>query len=242
MPQFFVKSADIIDGTAVIKGDDFNHLKKVRRVKPGDSVNVRVENGSLLNAVVSEIQSDRIIAKITGEVERNTIAFNLTLYAGLLKGKMFDFVLQKATEIGASRIVPVITERAVPVISEKKMRWDKIVDNAAKQCMRSDIPEIGNIMSFDKAVTEADAGVKIIAHTVKSDNSIRNYLASVKNENKDAAISVLVGSEGGFTEEEIELAEASDWMRLDFGFTALRAETAAIVIPAIIIHEWSLLN
>ncbi|MBN2041459.1 MAG: 16S rRNA (uracil(1498)-N(3))-methyltransferase [Spirochaetes bacterium] len=242
MPQFFVKSSDIIDGNIAIRGDDSGHLRKVRRVKPGDAINIRVDDGTLVNAVVNQIYPDHITASIKDRVESNRPAIDLTLYAGLLKGKMFDFVLQKATETGVSRIVPVVTKRTVPLVNEKKIRWEKIMENAAKQCMRSDIPVIDNVKDFDEVISGDNSEVRIIAHTQAGNGSIRDYLASAVNKKKDAGISILIGPEGGFTEEEVRKAEENNWMRFAFGFTALRAETAAIVIPAIIIHEWSMLK
>lgn len=239
MPQFFIKSSDFAGGSIIIKGDDFNHLKKARRIKPGDIIVVRSGDGSMFDAVVAEIHEDKIKAKVKKKIENIKTFPDITLYAGLLKGKMFDFVLQKAAEIGVSRIVPVITRRTVPVIGEKKVRWGKIVENAAKQCLRKDIPNLGDITKFEDAVSGVGSGIKIIAHPGNGNTGIRELFSSIKKNDK---FSILVGPEGGFSNEELEMAAANKWELISFGFTALRAETASIVIPAILIHEWSMLK
>ena len=124
MLQFFIKSSNITRNKCIINGEDYYHLRSVRRVKPGDFIDLRSNQGILYKGRLIEIDAKSIVAEIVEIGEKIELPIKLTLYASMLKGKSFDLVLQKATEIGISRIIPVITERTIPIISgkEKKRR------------------------------------------------------------------------------------------------------------------------
>ena len=205
MPQFFIKSSNIINNKCIIEGEDFYHLSNVRRAKPGEAVNLRSDDGNVYKGRISEINSDsmtvEIVRRVT-EVQRETDLF-LTLYAAVLKGKAFDLALQKAVEVGVHKIVPVVTERTIAVPDKndaKKSRWQKIAENAAKQCMRKEIPEVGDTMRFREAVSSDHSEIKIIAHTEDSGQDLKEYLSG---KSRSARVSLLVGPEGGFSEKEI---------------------------------------
>lgn len=237
MPQFFIKSSDIREGRCVIGGDDFCHLTKVRRVRPGDRIEVRSDEGRLVTARIAVIGTDRLEAEILEERFAGAPSLEVALCLALLKGKNFDLAVQKATEVGVSRIIPVVTERAVAVpkkeSSGKLERWRRIAAEAAKQCLRSDIPAIDDPRSFGDLMKVPPWDVRIIAHT----GAERSFLHRHVPEGRPA-VSILVGPEGGFSPREIEDAEAAGWEPLRFGETQLRAETAAIVIPALVINLW----
>lgn len=238
MPQFFIKSLNIYNNKYIIEGKDCHHLQKVRRVKPGDLIDLRGDDGILYKGRLIEVHPKSIIVEIIERFVNNKIDMHLSLYTGILKGKMFDFILQKAVEIGVERIVPVITERTVPIIDKsnnKRTRWEKIVANASKQCMRSNIPIVEDILTFKEAVADSSSQIKIIAHPDDQGKNIRDLLQT-KTVND---VSLFVGPEGGFSEKELIVAGENNWEHIVFGFTSLRAETAVIVLTAIIIHEWS---
>ncbi|MBN2403938.1 MAG: 16S rRNA (uracil(1498)-N(3))-methyltransferase [Spirochaetes bacterium] len=240
MPQFFVKSSDIINNGCKIEGEDFHHLRNVRRAKPGEIIDLRSDNGYVYRGRIGEFDSKSVTVEIVErvmETKRETDLF-LTLYMSILKGKAFDLALQKAVEVGVNRIVPVITERTIPVLDKKDVkwtRWQKIAENAAKQSMRKEIPEVGEVLNFKEAIVNDNPGVKIIAHTENSGKDLKKYLSDKK---RNKYVSLMIGPEGGFSWREISLAEENSWDRIVFGFTDLRAETACIVLPGIIIYEW----
>ena len=244
MPQFFIKSSNIINNKFIIEGEDFYHLSNVRRAKPGEVIDLRSDDGNVYKASISEINSDSITVEIVhrvAEVQRKTDLF-LTLYASILKGKAFDLAMQKAVEVGVHKIVPVVTERTIPVPDKndsKKSRWQKIAENAAKQCMRKEIPEVGDVLHFKDALANDHSGIKIIAHTEDSGKDLKEYLA---NKNMCTHVSLMVGPEGGFSESEMKIALEKGWDQIVFGYTDLRAETASIVLPAILIYEWGKSN
>ncbi|MFH0976023.1 MAG: RsmE family RNA methyltransferase [Spirochaetota bacterium] len=241
MPQFFIKSSNLIENKCLIEGEDFRHLRKVRRVKPGDLIDLRIDNGLICKGKICTVNADSLTVEILETKEGNSAGpdLNLILYASILKGKAFDFALQKAVETGVSKIIPVVTERTIPVIernSSRKARWEKIASAAAKQCMRKDIPVVADVITFSEAVSKDRSGTKIIAHPEQRSIDIKQYFTQ-KEKTKD--VSLLIGPEGGFTDKEVDLAEENGWNSVIFGFTSLRAETASIVFPAIVIYEWS---
>ncbi len=240
MPQFFIKSYRISGGSCVIEGDDFHHLTRVRRVKQGDTVFLRSEDGALMSARIKAIGTASITAEIVESIGPGDEPIHLTVCAGLLKGKLFDTAVRKFTEIGAARIIPVISERTISDISgrekNKLERWMRVAEEASKQSMRSSIPVIEEPASFGDVAAGIGSQVRIIAHARGGENP-RQYLSRI---GKKPDVSVLIGPEGGFSDREVESAKKHGWAELKFGNTCLRAETAALIIPAIIIYEWSL--
>ncbi len=237
MAQFFVREIND-DNTVIIEGSDYHHIVTVLRVRTGDTIQVVDATGSRYRVTVAHIKPDRIIATIDETVQYPDISISLTLCVELLKGKKFDLVIQKAVEIGVNTIIPVITERTIPDVSEKKEkkrdRWQKIAIEASKQCLRATPPVIGDIISFNEVV-RLSKDIGILAHADPEAMNMRQFLKESKPRN---SVMVMTGPEGGFSKKEVEIARECDWFVLYNGATQLRAETAAIVLPAIILYEW----
>lgn len=238
MPQYFVRQEDVHGDRCAVRGEDFHHLTRVRRTAPGDEIELRLPDGSAVAARVLSVGEDALVAEIIDKKAPSVVSLSVTLYASLLKGKKFDLVVQKAAELGLARVVPVVTERTVPDVGEKEARrlerWNRIAAEAAKQCMRPDVPGVGRVLDFAEALDEGP-GARIIAHP-DGGTSARDIRASAAG----SEVSLMVGPEGGFSGREIHSAGAKGWRVMSFGSTQLRAETAAIVLPAILIYEWSL--
>lgn len=237
MPQFFIHISDIIDGRCRISGEDYRHLARVRRVRAGDIIRLRDDAGAPLTARVLLVADDSIEAEIT---ERGAVPAphpDITLCMCLLKGKNFDTVIEKAVEIGVSRIVPVTSERTVPRPADaaaRVERWNRKADEAAKQALRERAPRVDMIMPFAGVIESADTPVKIVAHPGAS-GSLKEILRG----RGPSAVSLLVGPEGGFSANELEAAVRAGWTPAGFGFSQLRAGTAAAVLCGIIVYEWS---
>lgn len=237
MAQFFV-DAPVDNTTVVIEGEDYHHLVRVRRAQVGDSIQVIDSNGVRYQASITQIESQKIIAHITDTITYPEIKLDLTLCVAVLKGKKFDLVIQKAVEIGVRRIIPVITERTIPDLTEKEekklARWQKIAAEASKQCLRNDIPQVTPVMKLAD-VLQLSKSIGILAHADPQAQNLRQFL---KHHEPHTNVMVVTGPEGGFSKKEVEIARDFDWFVLYNGATQLRAETAAIVLPAIIIYEW----
>ena len=239
MPQFFIKEEDLNGDRAVIRGDDCHHLVNVRRVKTGDLLRLRSADGKGYTARISGIGAAEISLTLLAETVTNEEPVNISLYMALIKGGNFEFVLQKAVEIGVNRIIPVITSRTVPdpskKIDDKLERWRKIISSAAKQCFRTNIPGIEYPLSFSETIKKDDSVIKLIAHP-GSVTELRDFLSS---SGKPGSVSLLVGPEGGFSDSEIISASGEGWIPVNFGATHLRAETAAVILPSLLIYQWS---
>ncbi len=199
---------------------------------------MRDKTGNRLRGRVAEIFDTYLTVDIIDRNEKADNRLSITLCACLLKGKNFDLAVRMAVEIGVDRILPVVSSRTIPGRDDRGghriERWRKIAREASKQSMRSVIAEVENPVDFNEAAGIEYRGVKIIAHTDGPDfkNTIRSY-------SRPRHAAILTGPEGGFTDGELAVAEGNGWVRSRFGFTSLRAETAAMVIPAILVHEWS---
>jgi len=239
LPQFFIDKENISNGVVRITGSDSYHLSRVRRVKPGSTILLRDEEGMGYSARVTEVTSDEIKAEITDEFSRGSTIPDISLYMALLKGGNFEFVIQKAVEIGVNRMIPVVTERTVPdpeKMSGKKIdRWNKISDEACKQCLRSTPVLIEPPLRFKEVLGEDVTEPRLICHP-GADLQLKQAL---KDFTSRQSVSVLVGPEGGFSAGEITEARNAGWSAVNLGVNHLRAETAALIIPAVIIYEWS---
>jgi 16S rRNA (uracil1498-N3)-methyltransferase len=239
VPQFFVNISDISDGKVTIRGDDFHHLVKVRRVSPGDRIFIRTSDGVGYEAGIQSIQSDHLYALIEKEIPYEAGATALGVYLCLLKGANFELALQKCAEAGVSEITPVISERTIPDIKgkvdKKNERWNKIVSEAAKQCLRGDVPAVNMPVDFKTAVTGPGSEVRLIAHP-GGETALKTLLRGMP---PPASADLLIGPEGGFSIDELKHAEDNGWVVVSAGPNHLRGETAAIVIPSIILYEWS---
>lgn len=239
MPQFFIPSSMLRGNRCRIEGEDYRHLAKVRRIREGDLIRVRIEGGAASVARVVRVGEGSLEAEIVREEPAAAEPVRLVLCAALMKGKKFDLVVQKAAEIGVKRIIPVVTERVIPDLSEKEEkrleRWRRIAREAAKQSLRSDLPAVEGIARFAELAARDLPGMKILAHAGGDRGSLKERLRGAE---KGTDLNLLVGPEGGFSPKEVGLAERHGWEALHFGFTQLRAETAAIVLPAVLIYEW----
>lgn len=237
MPQFLVKHDNFIDGNAYIEGEDYRHLVHVRRIKTGSTIYLSDENGTRHFGVVAEITAHRVKVRITGSYDRALPGLNITLYTCLLKGGNFEYAIQKSAEVGVNRIIPVISERTIPdpdkKLEQKTERWNRIAAEACKQCMRTTPVQVGLPVAFGDAVDIDSSQLKLIGHP-GAETDMKKHL-TVAGEFDTAGI--LIGPEGGFTPQELQAAAGAGWTAVNFGFTHLRAETAAAVIPALVIYH-----
>jgi 16S rRNA (uracil1498-N3)-methyltransferase len=208
----------------------------VRRAREGDPLRLRDEEGTLYDARVAAVLSDSLEAEITAVHRGPAPSIEITLCMALLKGGNFDVALEKAVEVGVSRIVPVVTERTIPRPADetgRMRRWSRKAMEAAKQSLRERVPAVDPVSSFGEVIEAFHEGPRIIAHPGAA-GSMREFLRS---ERAPRAV-ILVGPEGGFSPGELRAAEDAGWRALNFGFSHLRAETAAPLLCGIIIYEW----
>ncbi len=245
-PRVFVTSDAIEDELVTVTGDPYHHLAVVLRSNPGDR----------FRAVVAETETEHLveITQITGETLRGRIleskepereaTVSLTLYQGLPKRKRFKMVLQKCTELGVSRIVPVLSDRSVIKLSEERAkkkveRWQKISREAARQSGRVAPADIAHPVSFADAVNDwqnrQSAGLFFDETLAREDGpGLHEVLQSM---DLNAPLALFIGPEGGFSSDEAAGAAEAGLTSAGLGSRILRAETAAIVVCGIIMYE-----
>ena len=244
--SFFVESGAIQGERAEIRGPIAHQIGRVLRLRPGDSVDLLDNSGALFVAVLTDVSRDTVRARIVERRRPETEPeAHVDLYQALLKGQKMDLVLQKATEIGVSRFVPVLSERCVSRPSHgdlegKVERWQAIVREAAEQSGRAVIPEIGHLEEFDRALISASAAdLAVIAWEEERGVSLARLLRDWSR-GSDAAsshIALFIGPEGGFSPLEAERAVAAGLRTVGLGPRILRAETAAIVATTAVLWE-----
>lgn len=227
MRRFYIEGLSEGAQKAIIAGDEFSHLKKALRLKAGDEVLLFDGKGLELKAVVEAVGRDSAEVAITGPSMRKAESpVEITLLQGILKGDKPEFVVQKATELGASAIVFFETSRTVPVIKEGRSRLarlEKTAIEAAKQCGRTVLPEVA-VTDFRRAL-EVTSSLKIML----MEEGAKEGLSAVLKKHAGAKnIALLVGPEGGLSVEEAALAAAHGFIAASLGPRILRAETAAI--------------
>ncbi|MGB4588134.1 MAG: RsmE family RNA methyltransferase [Clostridiaceae bacterium] len=226
MHKFFTEEID--ENVAVITGDDHKHLFKVLRLKVGDEVLVNDLKGIDFLGKITTIDKESTIVELKKRIlENNESELSITLYQGLPKAGKMDLIVQKNTELGVTRIVPVITERVIVKNSSeyKKMdRLKRIILEASKQSKRSMIPEVMEPIEFKEAFPLMFSHDVLI---VPYENAENYGLSKLKHEMPFIkSCGILVGPEGGFTDEEIKELEESGAKIVTLGKRILRTETA----------------
>lgn len=233
MPRFFVDN--INGGSAYISGDDAKHISRVLRMNVGDEVTLCDGKG---HDYVAKIDSMGDIIELTILSVSDNIAeptLELNLYQAIPKLDKMDLIVQKSVELGISKITPVLTERCVSrpnkqSMSRKIERYKKIALSAAKQSGRGIVPQIMPMISYNDAVKEVAANTGILFYEGGGEP-----LDKLISRNTQKA-SILIGSEGGFSLEEVNMAKESGIAIATLGNRILRTETAPMGAISIIMH------
>lgn len=249
MPRFFVSPSQIGvkdngEKTVIITGDDALHITKSLRMREGESLTVCDCNGKDYFCTVHKT-GETVFLNVTGEKGCDSEPpYFATVYQALVKGDKFDTVVQKSVECGASRIVPFISERCI-VRADKKdaakkiVRWQRIAEEAAKQCGRGIIPEILPLMTFKEAAeSAAKADIPLFCYEDEGETSLKKVLAGAK---KYETVSLMIGSEGGFSEKEARSATDSGMISVGLGKRILRTETASPFVLSCLSYQFELL-
>lgn len=237
-PRFFVPPSAIRGGRVVFSAEQSHQIARVFRLRPGAAVFVLDNAGQLYTVRLEQVSPRQVVGRVVGvEPASHEPPLRLTVFQALLKGDRMDFVFQKGTEIGVTRFVPMITARTVVRRFEKRPRWERIVVEAAEQCRRGRVPEVADIVDFQAALAEAAAAERgFIAHNGPEVPPFWDVAGAQGTPPADVA--VLIGPEGGFTDEEVALAVQVGLQPVRLGPRTLRAETAALVAATLVLYHW----
>ena len=242
MHRFFV-SPDCIDGNVVTLTSEFAHqLARVLRFRAGDQITVLDDTAFEYLVTLNSVSASKVMGTITERRESTSeCEVRVTLYQGSLKTDKFEFVLQKGTELGVSRFVPMICERSVRREigrSDSRMaRWRRIVKEAAEQSQRGRLPVVDEPITFHQSCDGIDEHA-IIPWELETSTGLRQIVQKWNQaKEKMSALSILIGPEGGFSEDEVRYAADRGIRPLSLGKRILRAETAGIAVAAAVMYE-----
>ncbi len=245
MNRFFVNPSQINDSLQeiLIEGEDVKHISKVLRLAEGDKVEVCDGIAYEYIGKINIINKDQIVLSIEKKDEITTESpVKVILYQGIPKSTKMDLIIQKTTEMGIHAIQPVITDRTVVQFHNEKdkvkktERWQKIAEEAAKQSKRGIIPQVHNPITYKEALFQSQHNqLNIMAYELEKAKGLKAILSAENSSVKE--LGIWVGPEGGYTEEEVNLAVSNGTLPITLGPRILRTETAGFALLSMIMYE-----
>jgi 16S rRNA (uracil1498-N3)-methyltransferase len=246
--RFFVEEIKRpADGSCVISGSEARHIIKVLRMGKGDSFILMDRTGDRYEAVIDGVDGSAVLVKLTEKLPGQDLpGLEITLCQAMLKSGPMDYMIEKTSELGVTRIIPFTSERTVVKVdgdgaSKKLRRWREIAVSAAKQSDRVVPAEICPPVSFAEATQQSqNSGIlKVVLWEEEDSKGLKEVLRA---STPCSHIIGMVGPEGGFSSGEIDAARQAGFISVSLGRRTLRAETAAMALVAIAQYEWGDLN
>ncbi len=241
MYQFFVEDDQIGADVINITGADVNHIRNVLRMKPGEKVRISNQRGRDFLCSVAALSEHEVLLNIEQrDIKSTELSSRIYLFQGIPKGERMETVIEKAVELGVYEIIPVAMKYCVVKLDEKKAqkkvaRWQEIARSAAKQSKRSLIPQIHPIMGFREAAAYATQCDRCLV-PYENEEGMAAARRAFEHLADAGSISVFIGPEGGFAEEEIG-ALRDQALVLSLGARILRTDTAAITMLSLLMME-----
>lgn len=249
MPRFFVTKDQISNGIVTVMGDDAHHISRSLRMAAGEEITVSDMQKNEYTCVLEEFLPDRVTARIISQNKSDTEPpFRAYLYQALPKGDKLDSVIQKSVECGVFSVTTFNSERCIAKEKgdeEKKIqRRQRIALEAAKQSGRGIIPEIEPTVSFKEAIARASqADIALFCYEGDGTVSLKEFLCQKKQQLvglEEPTVSIVIGSEGGFSLSEVEMARSAGLKPIGLGKRILRTETASSFVLGCLCYEFEL--
>jgi len=242
MHRFFVPSEGFFEKTVTIKGSDVNHIRTVLRMKPGDRIEVIDHQGFRYEIVLAEVERDFVHGEILSKIAMRTESpVNIRMGQALIKGNAFDLLVRKATELGVHSIVALKTERCVARLAKESQayrtqRWQRVAEEASKQCGRSRVPEIhSTVLSIEEFCQQSsDCDLKLVFW----EGEQKSRLQDISAPDSVTSIAFLAGPEGGWAAEEIDFLKEQGFQTVTLGPRLLKADAVSLVILSLLQHRW----
>lgn len=235
MHHCFVEEKDIIKDIIKIRDEELRHIRDVLHIKSGEEISISDGIGNDYICSLEKIINDEAIFRIISKkISQNELKSKITLYQALPKLDKMELIIQKSVELGIYKIVPIVTNRCIVRLDNKKAdnkikRWQEISKAAAKQSKRNIIPLISKVLDFDSALRASnECEHKFLAYENKK--GIKNTLELINKIGLNEKIAIFIGPEGGFCDSEIELALKNNINIISLGNRILRTESAALCL------------
>ena len=242
MSRFYVNPHKIRGNIITIDGEEAHHMLDVMRLKKLDKVVAFDGTGNEYVGFIKDVKRKALTVEI---IQARSLSSRdrsaVTLIQAIPKKDKMDYIVEKATELGAGSIIPVFTKRSVPDWDASKRsrhtaRWRKIAREAAKQCGRSDVPDIKDIKEFSDIIKEiSDYDMALMAALSDGSTSLKECLAGFGG----GKVAIAIGPEGDFTPKEVEDAKASGFKLVNLGKRVLKSDTAGLAVLAVLNYEFS---
>lgn len=243
MHRFFVPPETVAQDTVHLTGALARQIRGVLRLRPGEQVVLLDNSGWEYRVTLTAVSPGEVLGEIRGRsVRANEPRTKITLYQSVLKGDRFEWALQKGTEIGVSEFVPVIASRCILQnlgdAAAKFARWQRVILEAAEQCGRAKFPALLPAVLFPAACERAGAmgGLALIPWEGETAFSLKWMLRPEAGE-RPFSVSLFIGPEGGFSADEVALADRYGVRAITLGPRILRAETAGLVAASAILYD-----
>jgi len=242
MDRFFVPPEALKGGSVELGGELSHRLRHVLRLRAGDRVVLFDGSGFEYEVALDDTGGPSVRATVVERREGTPEPkVRVVLYQSVVKGDRFDWLLEKGTELGVARFVPLLASRGVvrpgPERSARRERWLRISTEAAEQCGRSRLPELGPVMRLDEALSTAE-GLRLFSWEREEEASLRQVLRqTMVGGEPPPVVSIFIGPEGGFTQEEADAAVTAGAHRVSLGPRILRSETAGIAALSAVLYE-----
>lgn len=245
MPRFYVEDCSQAQERIAITGEDVNHIKNVLRLSVKDAITICDGAGKEYECTIAVIEKDRVLADIQ-DINQNAaeLPCKITLFQGMPKSDKMELIIQKAVELGASEIVPVMMKRTVVKLEDKKKekkreRYQAIAESAAKQSGRGVIPDVNAFLTFSEALQYAeDFDILLVPYeSAKGISYAREMIDVAAHLPEGSKIGIFIGPEGGFAKEEIDAATKAGAKIITLGNRILRTETAGLAVLSILMFQ-----
>jgi 16S rRNA (uracil1498-N3)-methyltransferase len=246
VPHFFVSPQSVRDGAFVLAPEESAHLARVLRKKPGEEIGLFDGVNRSYRGTLTVVTPEKVEGKILCEVAAVPPPYFLRLYQAVPKGDAFEWIVEKATELGVSEIVAFHTRRNVARVSlgradAKRARWEKIARAASAQCGRADTPAVSGPLEFDAVLARVHAGeVWAIPWEGAFGKTLKSVFSTVDRGGRPPVVNVMIGPEGGFDPGEVDRACARGVIPVTLGPRILRTETAGVFVVSALLYELGL--
>ena len=236
IPRIFTEQALVEGAVVALEEGPSRHIGKVLRMQVGRALILFNGKGGEYQASISQVGKKVIEVEIREfSIASKQSPLNIELAIGLSKGDRFDLVLQKATELGVSKIVPLLSQRSEVKLNPERLAkklasWRQIIVGACEQCQLNIVPTLCEPLKLDQWLRRCDSDLKLVLHH-RSDGSLADMPVP-------KSLSLLIGPEGGLNNEEIECAQSNDFKALTLGPRVLRTETAPLAAISLAQYLW----
>lgn len=238
MNRLHLPAGDIDGPRVIVRGESLSYLRDVLRLRPGAPIEVFDGEGHVFPAVLHGYVEGGAALDLGPREDRPFAGVRVTLFQGLPKADKLELIVQKAVELGATAVIPVVTERSVVKLDERKAveraeRWQRIAEEAARQSGRADVTTVSPPSPLRQALARprTEGERRIVLDEEERRTRLRDVLGTA-----DGSYSFLVGPEGGLTRSEVQLAQAAGFVPVTLGPRILRTETVGLALLAIVQH------